>query len=97
MNAPLPHRTDPTGALSPLDKQKPTLSPKRVICDAGTPRETAALKSRAPSIWIGTPAFDAAAWTSSRQESGGTTPPASLWLVSMLINEVAIRAFVVFG
>src|SRR6185503_5397710 len=97
MNAPLPHRTDPTGALSPLLRQKPTLSPQRAISDAGTSRKTAALKSRAPSMWIGTPAFEAASCTSERQASGGTIPPASLWLVSMLISEVAIRAFVVLG
>lgn len=52
MNCLLPNKIEPTGADSPLLRQKHTESMSRVIRETGTPDSWAALKTRAPSMWI---------------------------------------------
>ncbi len=52
---------------------------------AGTPVATSALKSRAPSMWIGT--GPAASTTSCRRAADHGAPDAAMWVFSMLTRD----------
>jgi len=68
--------SEPTGAASPLEKQKLTLSAAWARSRAGTPRATAALKMRAPSMWMGMPCRSTTVRMRSSSAGVLTTPPA---------------------
>ena len=55
---------------------------------ASTPRKVAALKSRAPSRWVGRPWAWAKAWTAFCTSRGTTRPPARLWVFSRAMRPV---------
>ena len=66
MNSSEPQITEPTGAESPLLRQKVTESAGAVSSETSTPRSTAALKIRAPSMWKINPR----SWTKSADLPG---------------------------
>jgi hypothetical protein len=53
----------PTGAPRPLERETMRVVKPRATSLASTPRKVAALKSRAPSRWVGRPWAWARAWT----------------------------------
>ena len=55
MNAASPTTTEPTGQARLFERQNVAEAPAGTRSRAGTPRATAALKSRAPSMNSGTP------------------------------------------
>ena len=75
MRAREPQISEPTGALRPLDTQKVTESTGRTNSRASRLSATAALKSRAPSRWTGTPAAWATAATAAISSGVQQVPP----------------------
>ena len=82
-----PASSDPTGAHSPLDRQHITVVADRAHCAAATPVAASALKSRAPSRWIGT--GPAASTSARRRASFQTAPDAAMCVFSMLTSDTS--------
>src|SRR3990172_1678512 len=82
MKSALPASSEPTGAESPLETQKQTESASAASTEAGTPRYTAALKSRAPSRCTAIPRRCAKLHNSSVRSGASTVPQALLWVFS---------------
>ena len=71
-----PASSEPTGAQSPLDRQHITVVAGAAHSAAATPVAASALKSRAPSRWMGTsPAAAATAGQPVHATTGRPTPP----------------------
>ena len=83
-----PHTTEPTGAPSPFDTQNVTESTWRAKSLADRRSATAALKSRAPSRWTGTPAPWATAATASISSGVQQVPPCRLCVFSRQTSPV---------
>ena len=83
-----PASSDPTGAQSPLDRQHITVVAGRAHSAAATPVAASALKSRAPSRWMGT---GPAASASGPQAGLASTaaPDAAMCVFSMLTSDTA--------
>ena len=75
-NSARPHSREPTGAPSPLETQNITESAPLQILAAGTPWATAALKTRAPSMWNRALRWCAASLTAAMASRGQQLPPA---------------------
>ena len=85
MTSRVPASNDPTGAQSPLDRQHMTVVAEAAHSAAGTPVATSALKSRAPSMWIG---IGPAASTRARRRSADHgAPDAAMCVFSMLTSD----------
>ena len=76
-----PARTEPTGAQRPFERQDITVVTGAVKAAAGVPVATSALKSRAPSMWMGRPPAAAARASEGGQRSRGRRP-AGMWVCS---------------
>ena len=79
-NAAEPHRTEPIGAPSPLDRQNMSASTSPAYSATGVPLAALALKIRAPSRYRGTFA-SSATLRIARRSSIGTTLPPPTWCV----------------
>src|SRR5262245_23521714 len=84
-----PQTRDPTGAASPLERQKVMESTGRAKSATGRPRATAALKMRAPSRCTATPWAWAAAATGPISSGVQHEPPCRLWVFSRQTRPVA--------
>ena len=73
----------PTGAHRPFERQKLTVSKPRVSVATSVFSAAAALKTRAPSRWMGRPRSCAPAASSPMTCSGVTVPPAMLCVFSI--------------
>ena len=83
-----PTMTDPTGQLSPLDRQNVMESASRASSDAGASSATAALKMRAPSTCIGRSFSFATAATAATSDWERTPPPHRFCVFSMQTSAV---------
>ena len=70
-----PHSIEPIGAPSPLERQNIIVSTCEVHAVTGSPVAAAAFQTRAPSMWIGTPAPSVIARTARSSSEGRIVPP----------------------
>src|SRR5581483_5500857 len=88
MSAAGPHTSEPIGAPRPLDTQNIIVSASRVHSVTSQPAATAALKIRAPSRWIGSPASPATLRIARRSSTDITVPPAWPWVFSTAMRSM---------